>query len=497
MGYGFSAADIAFLASPPGAAALAEVAELELTTASQLHDVAAVRRAHGDRAPALIETVRLRRRAAAKLSGAQNWLFTDDALQQATPTLVARHRAARLAGRDVHDVTCSIGAELVELARVCPRVVGSDLDQVRLAMARHNLSRPVSPADVRWGPGPAAWPGTGQEFRRDESASAVPDAAWSPSTGSSARPHSVEPAGAADELPNNRGGSTAVPPTAVGTAPVDALGAVPCTAAGTAPADGPGAVSFAGAGGIPTNTLLVRADALVPCTAGTVIIADPARRAGGKRTFDPAALQPPLPDLLAAYPGRDIAVKCAPGLDFDRLGWAGEIEVVSLDGAVREACLWSAGLSEPGVTRRATVLTGSGTVTTLTDAEPDEIPERAPGEWIIDPDGAVVRAGLVRHYAARHGLWQLDPRIAYLTGDRLPAGVRGFRIIDRLEFREKTLRTELRRHDCGALEILVRGVDIDPDVLRRRLKPTGCRPYTLVITRIDRTATVFLCRASR
>lgn len=411
MGYGFSAADIAYLASPPGAAALAEVAELELTAASQLHDVAAVRRAHGDRAPALIETVRLRRRAAAKLSGAQDWLFTDDALQQATPTLVARHRAARLAGRDVHDVTCSIGAELVELARVCPRVVGSDLDQVRLAMARHNL----------------------------------------------------------------------LSPTAAGTAPADALGTAP----------------LAAAEGKPANTLLVRADALMPCTAGTVIIADPARRAGGKRTFDPAALQPPLPDLLAAYPGRDLAVKCAPGLDFDRLGWAGEIEVVSLDGAVREACLWSAGLSEPGVTRRATVLTGTGTVTTLTDAEPDEIPEQPPGEWIVDPDGAVVRAGLVRHYAARHGLWQLDPRIAYLTGDRLPAGVRGFRIIDRLELREKTLRTELRRHDCGALEILVRGVDIDPDVLRRRLKPTGSRPYTLVITRIDRTATVFLCRASR
>ncbi|NKY35418.1 SAM-dependent methyltransferase [Nocardia speluncae] len=421
MGYGFSTADIAYLASPPGAAALAEVAERELTAASQLHDVAAVRRVHGDRAPALIETVRLRRRAAAKLSGAQDWLFTDDALQQATPTLVARHRAARLAGRDVHDVTCSIGAELVELARVCPHVVGSDLDPVRLAMARHNLSRAVSartPVDTRCAPNP--------EVRA-------------------------------------RSGTTS-------------------RTAAEAPSPSP---------------LLVRADALVPCTAGTVIIADPARRAGGKRTFDPAALQPPLPDLLAAYPGRDMAVKCAPGLDFDRLGWMGEIEVVSLDGAVREACLWSAGLSEPGVTRRATVLTAPDTVTTLTDADPDEIPERAPGEWIIDPDGAVVRAGLVRHYAARHGLWQLDPRIAYLTGDRLPAGVRGFRILDRFEFREKAVRTELRRRDCGALEILIRGVDTDPDALRRRLKPNGSEPYTLVITRIGRTATAFLCRASR
>jgi hypothetical protein len=282
-------------------------------------------------------------------------------------------------------VTCSVGAELAELARACPSVIGSDLDDLRLSMAAHNL------AEAR-------------------------------------------------------------------------------------------------------NVVLAKADALVSCSIGTVVIADPARRADGRRTHDPAKLQPPLPDLLAAYPGRDLAVKCAPGLDFDRLDWSGEIEVVSLDGAVREACLWSMGLTD-GVTRRATVLSTRGESWDLTDAGPDEIPEQDPGEWIIDPDGAVVRAGLVRHYAAKHGLWQLDPRIAYLTGNQLPHGVRGFRIIDRLEYREKTLRAALRKHDCGPLEILVRGVDVDPDQLRRRLKPTGSQPYSLVITRIGRTAAAFLCTA--
>jgi hypothetical protein len=385
VGYSFGREDVAFLGSAAGIAALAEVDRLELTTATHLRDLERVRRAHEDRAASLVETVRLRRRATAKLADAQTWLFTDDALQQATPTLVARHRAARLAGRAVHDVTCSIGAELAELARACPSVIGSDLDDVRLPMAAHNL------ADAR-------------------------------------------------------------------------------------------------------NVLLAKADALISCSVGTVVIADPARRADGRRTHDPAKLQPPLPDLLAAYPGRDLAVKCAPGLDFDRLDWSGEVEVVSLDGAVREACLWSQGLAE-SATRRATVLNSHGETWTLTDTESDEIPEQEPGEWIIDPDGAVVRAGLVRHYAAKHGLWQLDPRIAYLTGNQVPEGVRGFRIIDRLEYREKSLRTELRKRECGALEILVRGVDVDPDQLRRRLKPSGSQPYTLVITRIGRNAAAFLCTA--
>ncbi|MBF6513734.1 class I SAM-dependent methyltransferase [Nocardia cyriacigeorgica] len=407
MGYGFSHEDIVFLAGAAGAAALADVDRLELTPATHLRDLARVRRDHGDRAAALIETVRLRRRAAAKLADAGDWLFTDDALQQATPTVVARHRAARLAGRAVHDVTCSIGAELAELARVCPAVIGSDLDEVRLAMARHNLGR--SALSVARSSAPAGRPGD------------------------------------------------------------DAVTA--------------------------RHVLLVKADALSPCTRDTVIIADPARRADGRRMHDPAKLQPPLPNLLAAYPCRDLAVKCAPGLDFDSLDWPGEIEVVSLDGSVREACLWSPGLTDSGVTRRATVLSSTGRATILTDAETDDIPERAPGEWIIDPDGAIVRAGLVRQYAAKHGLWQLDPRIAYLTGDRVPDGVRGFRVLDQLDFREKSLRSELRRRDCGAVEILVRGVDVDPDQLRRRLKPTGSQPYTLVITRIGRHATVFLCAA--
>ncbi|KAF0846578.1 THUMP-like domain-containing protein [Nocardia caishijiensis] len=436
MGYRFGRDDVAFLGSAAGRAALTEVDRLELTSATHLRDIEQVRRSFPEHGAALIETVRLRRKASVKLPAAGDWLFTDDAMQQATPALVARHRAARLAGRAVHDVTCSIGAELAELATVCPAVIGSDLDDVRLAMAAHNLR--VAPLTR---PGPAAG-----ASRSD-----------------------------------------------LGVGDTDPGGVVPLPVADRSPGRGtePAAIVPVGF----RNMVLAKADALVPITRDTVIVADPARRADGRRTHDPAKLQPPLPDLLAAYVGRDIAVKSAPGLDFDRLGWDGEIEIVSLDGAVREACLWSPGLTEPGITRRATVLDSHGGTTTLTDADPDDIPERAPGEWIVDPDGAVVRAGLVRHYAAKHGLWQLDPHIAYLTGDTVPRGMRGFRIEDRFDLREKTLRQELSRRDCGALEILVRGVDIDPDALRKKLKLRGTRPFTLVITRIGRNATVFLCTA--
>jgi hypothetical protein len=201
------------------------------------------------------------------------------------------------------------------------------------------------------------------------------------------------------------------------------------------------------------------------------------------------------------YRGRDFAVKCAPGIDFDavaRLGFAGEIEVTSTAGGVREACLWSAGLAAPGVSRRASMLDpGEG----ITDAEPDDCAVARAGRWIVDPDGAIVRAGLVRHYAARHGLWQLDPDIAYLSGDRLPTGVRGFEVLEELAYSERRLRQALSGHDVGAAEILVRGVDVDPDALRQRLRLRGTRGVSVVITRlgagVKSRATAFICRPSR
>lgn len=371
-----------------GADALAQVASYSLSDATRIADVAAARASFGERAAVLVETVLLRRRAAAKLGNVDEWLFTDEALQQATAAPVAAHRARRLAGMTVHDVTCSIGTELAAL-RQRSDVLGSDIDPVRLAMAYHNV----------------------------------------------------------------------------------------------------------------TGVALVRADALHPISQGTVVLADPARRGTRGRVFRPRDFSPPLDALLETYRDRELVVKCSPGIDFDSLELPGEVEVTSLTGEVREACLWSAGLAEPGVTRRATMLGADGHAEQVTDAEPDDCAVGRAGRWIIDPDGAVVRAGLVRHYANKHGLWQLDRNIAYLSGDRLPPATRGFEILEQIPFGERRLRQVLAEMDCGAAEILVRGIDIDPAVLRPRLRLRGTQPLSVVITRIGAGSAArgiaFICRPSR
>ena len=372
---------------------MAEVSRRDLSGAALVGDIAAVRKQFGDHAPVLVETVQLRRRATAKFADPATWLFTDEALQQATAAPVAAHRAARLAGAVVHDATCSIGSELAALRDSVADLVGSDLDPVRLAMAAHNL---------------------------DDGGQGVP---------------------------------------------------------------------------------LCRADALRPMTRDAVVLLDPARRQGGRRRFDPQDYVPALDAVLDVYRHRDIVVKCAPGIDFaalERMGFDGEIEVTSLGGGVREACLWSAGLTEPGVRRRATVLDRAEQIT---DTDPDDCVVAPAGRWIVDPDGAVVRAGLVRHYATRHGLWQLDPDIAYLSGDELPDGVRGFEVLEQLAYHERRLRTALAARSAGAVEILVRGVDVDPDTLRPRLRLRGSERLAVVITRLGSgsasRATAYICRPSR
>lgn len=240
---------------------------------------------------------------------------------------------------------------------------------------------------------------------------------------------------------------------------------------------------------------LVQADALDPVvrTPGAVIVADPARRAGGRRITDPAKLHPPLPDLLETYSGAEMAVKCAPGIDYSE--WDGLVSVVSVDGGVKEACLYTRGLAG-GVAREAVVLRSDGFTDIVASASREdkaELEVGGPGAYIVEPDGAVIRAGLVRAFGARHGLWMLDPHIAFLTGDEIPVGYSGFPVLEAVPLR--ALKAALRPYGAGSLEILVRGVDVDIDKLRSSLKLKGKRPMAVIVARVGNSAVAYVCEA--
>ena len=279
------------------------------------------------------------------------------------------------------------------------------------------------------------------------------------------------------------------------------------------------------------------------------VFADPARRSGGRRLTDPEQWSPPLSTVLAwreQVPA--LGVKAAPGIDHALLPADAHVQWVSVDGGVLEADIWCGPLALEGPGRSALVLrsapdatngagasgvgattngvgdagagpdsgTGAGSAAAGTTTSPDAVarpavarlsdpectdptapPLQLPpiagqeelGEYVLEPDGAAIRAGLVAHLASRAGATPLAPRIAYLTGPRLPGAdlapfLRAWRVREVLPLHLKALRVRVREQGIGRLEIHRRGVDVSPDALRASLHLEGQAGETWLLTRM-------------
>jgi SAM-dependent methyltransferase len=262
--------------------------------------------------------VELRRRAVEKFgSDASGMFFTRDGLEQATPRTVAAHRARRAqesGARQVLELGCGIGSDLLAFCRAGLQETAVDIDPLTVAVAAANVA-------------------------------------------------------------------------------VLGLGAV--VRVGTAESEDRSGVDL--------------------------VYLDPSRRGARGRVFDPASYSPPWTFVEAVLAEGPAVVKAAPGLPHDRIPVAVEAEWVSLDGGLRETALWSG----PTVSarRRATVLTSRGGSITMTDAdEPGTAEVRPVGQFLYEPDDAVIRAHLVSVVAAAVNGWLLDPHLAYVASVLLASG---------------------------------------------------------------------------
>jgi SAM-dependent methyltransferase len=241
--------------------------------------------------------------------------------------------------------------------------------------------------------------------------------------------------------------------------------------------------------GLPGAVMVADATTL-DTTPFDVAFADPARRSGAGRTFSPEGWTPPwsfVEQLLA----RDSCVKVAPGIPHDLVPDGVEAEWVSDHGEVKEAALWSGRLAS--ARRRATVI-GRGGLATLTEEDDPGAEVRPIGDYLYEPDGAVIRAGLVTAVAAGVDGGLVDTHIAYVTGDtayRTPFA-RGYRVLEELPYREKQLKAALRERGVGVLTIKKRGVSVKPEDLRQRLGLRGEGTATIVLTRVAGHGTALL-----
>jgi len=212
-----------------------------------------------------------------------------------------------------------------------------------------------------------------------------------------------------------------------------------------------------------------------------VCFADPARRDGRGRRFDPRHSEPGWDFVTGLLQGGAVA-KVAPGIAHDLVPDGVEAEWVSDGGDLVEACLWGRPLAT--ATRRVTVLPAGAT---LTDADTPADATVAPvGAWLYEPDDAVGRAGLVTAVVEQVGGWLLDRHLAYVSSDRQVATpfATAYRVVEELPYRDKQLRAALRERRIGTLTIKRRGVEVIPEVLRKRLDLHGDAEATIVLTRV-------------
>lgn len=237
------------------------------------------------------------------------------------------------------------------------------------------------------------------------------------------------------------------------------------------------------------------ADCLRPPANCPILVLDPDRRTGGKRTLDPTLWSPSLDaslQLAQRYEGA--CLKLAPALDVDSvtLDMATEHhwQWVSVDRSLVELCLWTGALAKSDP--RTATLIRSGTISAEysgvpVPATPVPESERATPAYIHDPDACLVRSRLLGTLADDLDLRALHPMLALLVSDGPAASpfLDSFRVLGSAPLDRRRVRHMLRAHDIGSIEVRKRGHPDRAEDLARRFKGPGSRRGILFIARLD------------
>ncbi len=229
---------------------------------------------------------------------------------------------------------------------------------------------------------------------------------------------------------------------------------------------------------------------------------DPARRTTARgqtrRVHDAQDAFPPLSrivDFAKVKPA--VGAKLAPALSHDYLPDGTETQWVSWQGSTVEAAMYFGPLARPGIRTSALVMGPESAHRLDPDAKDSRTAETGPvTEHLYEPDGAVIRAGLLGTLSRRLGAHAIDESIAYLSGSEQVQSpfAHGYRVRDVFDFSLKGLQGYLREHGIGRIEIKKRGTAVEPEEVRRKLKPKrfGDNAATVILTRIAGAQSVII-----
>jgi len=238
------------------------------------------------------------------------------------------------------------------------------------------------------------------------------------------------------------------------------------------------------------------------------IFIDPARRdttqrtdGRSQRTLDPHAWSPPWSWVVAlAERSQRLAAKVAPGIPHELTPDGGCTTWTSVDGDLVESEVAWSGLNTAGVRRRAVVIRREvphELVSAISLQAEDDPPVGGVGDWLMEPDDAVIRSGLIATLAEQVAARFIDPKVAYLTTDAEPAPspfMATFRVSEAMPYSIEALRGALKARSIGHVVVKKRAINIDPDDVRKRLKlPKAEGKATVIITRIGTDPWAFIC----
>ncbi len=230
------------------------------------------------------------------------------------------------------------------------------------------------------------------------------------------------------------------------------------------------------------------------------VFLDPARRdlaASGRsrKLLSPEDFSPSIGfafQQLSRVPG---GVKLSPALPHEMVSDRFEATWVSHRGDLVEFSQWSTHPQQFG--KRFAVMIDGETELKFTGDE-FEAGLSSLDEYVYEPDPALIRSHLLGAFALEQGLGLLSEGIAYLTGgERKSPWLKGYKLIAELPLDEKAISRYLSERSIGSLEIKKRGVDVDPQLMRKRLKLKGSGAATLIATKVGGARKALVCEPIR
>ena len=224
------------------------------------------------------------------------------------------------------------------------------------------------------------------------------------------------------------------------------------------------------------------------------VFVDPARREQGGRSVGLEAASPDVVSLhdLMLRKAPLVCIKASPALEISglekKLPALSSIVVVSVEGECKEILLTldrrhPAG-SRPSV--RAVCLDAGvfeiGSTEVVAEGRPVA---SAPGQWLYEPDAAIIKARMSGELARNLNLGFLNHTVDYLTSDSLvePFPGRSFCVEECLPFKPKSFRTELERRGISKASIQRRDFPLSVEELRKKYRLGESSEHYLFFTK--------------